>query len=157
MGTLSSSVIEDSENISIIWENLKLSFRICLGVIKSYYKTRRCVDMKQDTLKYAWFPHEVCVKSRDWWWRDAGDLFVSPDFGIWQLPSSLALVAHVLVTFLGPPSPPGAHKQQLQMRSFSLGSNLQNRMFLRLKKTSKENRVISRKHLFRENMTLSML
>lgn len=72
-------------------------------------------------------------------------------------PSSLALVAHVLVTFAGPPSPLGAHKHQLQMQSFGLWSNFQDRMFLCLKKTSKENRVILHKRLFRENMTLSML
>lgn len=44
MCTLTSSAIEYSENISIIWENATLSFRICLGVIKSHYKTRRCVQ-----------------------------------------------------------------------------------------------------------------
>lgn len=52
------------------------------------------------------------------------------------------------------------------MQSSSLGSELQSMVFLHLKQkqkqkqtknTSKENRVVSRKRLFRENMTLSML
>lgn len=38
----------------------------------------------------------------------------------------------------GPHSAQGAHKQQLQRQSFGLGSNLQNRMFLRLKKQARK-------------------
>lgn len=158
MCTLNSSVIEYSENISIIWENLKLSFRICLGVIKSHYQTRRCVQIWNRTHWKMHGSHKRCV----WNHVMGGDemlatclcpLILASDNARppwhWLLMSSLP--------FQGCPLPLGAHKQQLQTQSFSLGSNLQNRMFLHLKKTSKENRVISRKCLFRENMTLSML
>lgn len=61
-----------------------------------------CTDKKQDALKNAWFPHEGCVKSRDGWWRGAGGLFVSPDFGIWPFPSSPALVGQSRPRFTSP-------------------------------------------------------
>lgn len=132
--TLHRSVIEYSENISIIWENLKLSFRICLGVSKSHYKTgsvyRYEIGHTKKGMVLTWGVCEV-----------TGDLCVSdrhhhpsPDFGIWRIPPSLALVAHVLSYLSGAALFPRAHKRQLQMLSSSLGSNLQNRMFLRLKK-----------------------
>lgn len=45
MCPLNSPVSDYNENISIIWENVKLSFRICLGVMNSYYKMRKCVQI----------------------------------------------------------------------------------------------------------------
>lgn len=124
-----------------------------------------CTDRKQDALKNAWFPHEGCVKSRDRWWRGAGGLFVSPDFGIWPLPSSLALVGWFMALVylsraaLSPPHPythPKAHEEQLQMQSFSLGVQFaKSGVILWKNKQGKQSYHV--KCLFRENMTLSML
>ena len=111
-----------------------------------------CTDRKQDALKNAWFPHEGCVKSRDGWWRGAGGLFVSPDFSIWPLLSSPALVGRSRPRFtspgrtlLSPPlHAPKAHKQQLQMQSFSLGVQFaKSGVILHLKKQARKT-VISR-------------
>lgn len=135
-------------------------FQDLFGCHGSLLQNEEVCTARGDTEKNTWLPHEVCVKSRDGWWGDAGDLFVSPDFGIWQLPSSLTLAAHVLryrfgaaLSLLpqGPQAATSGAKFQPGVRFAKSGvSPFEN-------KTSKENRVISRKCLFRENMTLSML
>lgn len=152
------SVREHSENIIHHLRKQKLSFRICLGGMKLCHKTKhkqREPGHMTHGMGPTWW---VCVRSRDWWrwWQVAGHLcplILASDNSYppwhWLLMAS--------ATFLGGSLSPLCHKQGLQMQSFSLGSNLQIRMFLHLKKTSKENRVISHKRLFRENMTLSML
>lgn len=116
----------------------------------SLQNEKGCTDRK---LKNAWFPHEGCVKSCDRWWRGAGGLFVFPAFGIWPLPSSLALVGWLTALVylsgaaLSPPHPythPEAHKQQLQMQSFSLGVQFaKSGIILCLKKQARKT-VISR-------------
>lgn len=124
-----------------------------------------CTDRKQDALKNAWFPHEGCVKSRDGWWRGAGGLFVSPDFGIWPLPSSLALVgrsrprftSRAALSSLHPYMHPRPTSSNFRCKVSAWGSNLQNQVLFSIWKNKQGKQSYHVKCLFRENMTLSML
>lgn len=97
-----------------------------------------CTDRNWDTRENARLPQEVCV----WNHVTGGDEMLA------TCPCPLILASdnsrppspgcsHPL-TFPGPCSPPGARKQQLLVQSFSLGSHLQNRMFLHLKKQARK-------------------
>ena len=95
-----------------------------------------CTDRKQDTLKKRMVPTwGVCEITL----TDGDEMLAACLCPLILASDNSHPPWHWLftasVTFLGlhSPLPPKAHKQQLQTQSFSLGSNLQNRVFLHLK------------------------
>lgn len=118
------------------------------GGMKSHHKTRRRVQRDQDTWQRHGSHMGMCV-----WNHVTGDgdkmlatclcpLILAS--GNSHPPWHWLLMA--LATFQGsslsptpPPTlPPSAHKQRLWMQTFSLGSNLQTRMFFHLKEKNKQ-------------------